>query len=74
MPLMQTVRHIITSENLEIRQIVKEDEGTYICQAVNIAGIAQASAYLRVKGNLIITCLFNISKIIGCCSVPFNYI
>ena len=61
MPLMQTVRHIITSGNLEIRQIVKEDEGTYICQAVNIAGIAQASAYLRVKGNLIITCLFKMS-------------
>lgn len=55
-PLMQTVRHIITSGNLEIRQIVKEDEGTYICQAVNIAGIVQASAYLRVKGNL--TCMF----------------
>lgn len=48
--LTETARHIISAGNLEVRQIVKKDEGKYICQAVNIAGHSQASFYLRVKG------------------------
>jgi len=47
--LTQTVHHIISAGKLEIRQTVKKDEGKYICQAENIAGRVQASAFLRVK-------------------------
>ena len=48
--LMQTGHYVISGGNLEIKQLEKKDEGKYICQAANIAGRLQASAYLRVKG------------------------
>lgn len=49
--LTHTAHHAISGSTLEIRQIVKQDEGKYICQAENIAGQANATAHLRVKGN-----------------------
>ena len=56
MQLTQTDHYVITAESLEIRQILKKDEGMYICRAVNVAGSLESSAYLRVKGILHFTC------------------
>ena len=54
--LTQTDHYVITSGSLEIKQILKNDEGMYICRAVNVAGSLESSAYLRVKGILYFTC------------------
>ena len=48
--IKQTDHYVISPGTLEIRQIMKKDEGSYICQAVNVAGRLEASAYLRVRG------------------------
>ena len=48
--LTQTDHYVITSGSLEIKQILKNDEGMYICKAINVAGSLESSAYLRVKG------------------------
>ena len=57
--LTQTDHYVITAGSLEIKQIVKKDEGMYICRAVNVAGSVESSAYLRVKGNVIFHLLSN---------------
>ena len=48
----QTKQHVISNGRLEIRQILKKDEGKYICQAVNIAGQVETAAYLTIKGEI----------------------
>ena len=53
--LTQTDHYVIAFGSLEIKQILKNDEGMYICRAANVAGSLESSAYLRVKG----TCIFN---------------
>lgn len=58
-PLTQTDHYVITAGSLEIKQIVKKDEGMYICRAVNVAGSVESSAYLRVKGNVLFHLLSN---------------
>lgn len=58
-PLTQTDHYVITAGSLEIKQIVKKDEGMYICRAVNVAGSVESSAYLRVKGNVVFHLLSN---------------
>ncbi|KAK2567085.1 Hemicentin-1 [Acropora cervicornis] len=45
----QTKQHVISNGRLEIMQILKKDEGKYICQAVNIAGRVETAAYLTIK-------------------------
>lgn len=57
--LTQTDHYVVTAGSLEIKQIVKKDEGMYICRAVNVAGSVESSAYLRVKGNIIFHLLSN---------------
>lgn len=57
--LTQTDHYVITAGSLEIKQIVKKDEGMYICRAVNVAGSVESSAYLRVKGNVVFHLLSN---------------
>ena len=54
--LTLTEHYVITAGSLEIKQILKKDEGMYICRAVNVAGAVESSAYLRVKGILYFTC------------------
>ena len=67
--LTQTDRYVITSGTLEIKQILKNDEGMYICRAVNVAGSLESSAYLRVKGIIIFHLLerfsFECREVIG---------
>ena len=53
--LTQTDHYVITAGSLEIRQMLKKDEGMYICRAVNVAGSLESSAYLRVKGKFYIS-------------------
>ena len=57
--LTQTDHYVITAGSLEIGQILKKDEGMYICRAVNVAGSLESSAYLRVKGIFIFHLLKN---------------
>ena len=54
--LSQTDHYVITAGSLQIRQILKNDEGMYICTAMNVAGSLESSAYLRVKGIMYFTC------------------
>lgn len=56
MELSQTDHYVITAGFLQIRQILKNDEGMYICKAMNVAGSLESSAYLRVKGIIYFTC------------------
>lgn len=57
--LTQTDHYVITAGSLEIRQILKKDEGKYICRAVNVAGSLESSTYLRVKGIFLFHLLAN---------------
>lgn len=50
--MTQTKQHVISNGRLEIMQILKKDEGKYICQAVNIAGQLETAAYLTIKGEI----------------------
>lgn len=57
--LTQTDHYVITAGSLEIRQILKKDEGKYICRAVNVAGSLESSTYLGVKGIFLFHLLAN---------------
>ena len=52
MQVTQTKQYVISNGRLEIMQILKKDEGKYICRAVNIAGQVETAAYLTIKGEI----------------------
>ena len=43
-------KFVVSGGILEIKQITKGDEGSYICRAINVAGSVEASTYLKVQG------------------------
>ena len=52
MQVTQSKQYVISNGRLEIMQILKKDEGKYICRAVNIAGLVETAAYLTIKGEI----------------------
>ena len=52
MQVTQTKQYVISNGRLEIMQILKKDEGKYICRAANIAGQVETAAYLTIKGEI----------------------
>lgn len=49
-PVPSIPKYITTGGTLRITSISIEDEGTFLCKGINVAGTANATAYLNVQG------------------------